>query len=192
MRSGCGRILLPLFGLLLVGCGPQFGLPRICEPGTASSKLAQAKDYDPFPDPNIAPPIVGGRPLGFINPREEPETTRLKRFGATEGYPPIAGTYSAPASYYPSSQVIAPPATAIAPPATVAYPPPLISPSSATRVPPQTLNVAPPVTSSSMQLAPLDYSKLQTTTPNPPQFKSTSWPANVPAAPAYGTKISGP
>ncbi len=45
-----------LFGLVCivaVGCGPQFGLPRLCDPQSESAKLAEAKRFDPYPDPTV-------------------------------------------------------------------------------------------------------------------------------------------
>jgi hypothetical protein len=193
MRVGCGRIVLLLCCLTMtVGCGSAFGLPTLCEPQSASQKLARAKKFDPYPDPNIGPEMVGARPLGFMNPREEPDVTKQSLPPSLFGYAPPAPPYAPPASYYPSSNVVAPPATAIAPPATVAYPPATIAPSAATRVAPQTLNSAPSSSAATAPLVPLDYSKTPATTPNATDFKTTAWPANSPAPPAYGTKITGP
>jgi hypothetical protein len=177
--------------ILLTGCGPQFGMPSLCEPGSASSKLAAAKKFDPYPDPSIGPPVVGGRPLGFQTPRAEPDATK-RPFPVSQSYPPPVTSYAQPASYYPSSNVIAPPATAA--PAAVAYPPVTVSPSAATRVAPPITTIAPnSTTTGQAPLVPLDYSKMQSNTPNPASsdFKTTAWPPNSSTG-AFGTKITGP
>jgi hypothetical protein len=191
MRFIRNRQLLALGCLiLLTGCGPSFGMPSLCEPGSASSKLAAAKKFDPYPDPNIGPPVVGGRPLGFETPREDADITK-RGFPRSQSYPPPVTNYAPPASYYPSSNVIAPPATAA--PAAVAYPPVTISPSSATRVAPSVTTIAPnSTTAGQAQLVPLDYSKMPSNTPNSSSdFKSTAWPPNSSTG-AFGTKITGP
>ena len=54
---------------LLAGCGtrPMFG-----PPGTIAEQRNRALLYDPYPSNDLAPPIQGGRPLGFERPRAEP------------------------------------------------------------------------------------------------------------------------
>ncbi len=55
--------------LLFAGCHlrPNWG-PQ----GTIGAQRARANIHDPFPSNDLGPPIVGGRPLGFEQPRSEP------------------------------------------------------------------------------------------------------------------------
>ena len=52
-----------------VGChtSPNWG-PQ----GTIGMQRTKAVLHDPFPDNDLAPPIRGGRPLGFEQPKSEP------------------------------------------------------------------------------------------------------------------------
>jgi len=54
--------------LLFSGCHlrPDWG-----PPGTIGAQRARANTHDPFPDNDLGPPIMGGRPLGFDRPRSE-------------------------------------------------------------------------------------------------------------------------
>ena len=58
-----------------VGCG---GLqwPRLRRPGPAYFPQQQATLYDPYPEDDLGPPVVGGRPRGYLNPY--PQTERLR------------------------------------------------------------------------------------------------------------------
>lgn len=65
-----------LLAALLTGCG---WLPRVnwCHPGPAPYQQARARQFDPYPENDLGPPVVGGRPLSFGKPRAEP--TRARR-----------------------------------------------------------------------------------------------------------------
>ena len=52
-----------------VGCNIR---PRQGPPGTIGDQRERAVIYDPFPNNDLGPPIVGGRPLGFDLPQSEP------------------------------------------------------------------------------------------------------------------------
>lgn len=54
----------------------QFGRPVIVDNKSASQRLNQSKQFDPFPDPTIGTPILGGRPMGFMEPRPEPNPVK--------------------------------------------------------------------------------------------------------------------
>lgn len=135
----CGFMLLhyrfAMAGLLLVlatGCA-QTAMPQLCNPPSASTQLATAREFDPFPDPTIAPPILGGRPLGFREPRPEPDVTKNFKSALQRGFvlpfagtapPPVAPPY--PPAYppaYPPGVVPYAPAAPAPVPGTVAYPP---------------------------------------------------------------------
>ncbi len=68
-------------GLVLVlafaigGCKGLKG-PSWLHPGTAPYQQKQAERFDPYPDNQIAPEVVGGRPLEYTNPVPEPQRAR--------------------------------------------------------------------------------------------------------------------
>ena len=62
--------------LSLLGCG-HLQWPRLRGPGPAHYQQYQATVYDPYPENDIGPPVVGGRPRGYQNPY--PQTERLQR-----------------------------------------------------------------------------------------------------------------
>ncbi|MCC7083587.1 MAG: hypothetical protein IT427_01110 [Pirellulales bacterium] len=69
--------LLLWFVSTLSGCQTaDFGYPSWCNPPSASHQLAQTRQFDPFPDPTIGTPILGGRPQGFMEPRPEPNPVK--------------------------------------------------------------------------------------------------------------------
>jgi hypothetical protein len=154
-------LLLPLCA---TGCGPLFGTPQIWPPAPEATQIARARRFDPFPDPNIGPPVIGGRPQGFIDPRPDPDpnkTVRSDWFNPTPGagyppagYPPPGYYPGAPVAYpppattiytYPSSITAAPPPGALPPPM-VAYPstvPPVTTAPAITSLVPATATAAP-------------------------------------------------
>ncbi len=77
--------------VLALGC-ETLGRPNWCNPGSASQQLNQAKQFDPFPDPNIGPPILGGRPEGFMEPRPEPDPVKHQFVPGAAGMPYV-GAY---------------------------------------------------------------------------------------------------
>jgi hypothetical protein len=128
------RISVCAFALVVLaaeaGCNnPQFGLPQLANNEPAWYQLNQAKRFDPYPDPNMGPPVVGGRPPGFVQPRPEPDATKNSEFymNNPSGYPP-----SAPAVYTPAAPAFAPaPTVSTAPVAPTATNTPLMSSNSA-------------------------------------------------------------
>ncbi len=182
-RISC--LLLAAALLAIVGCGPFFGLPSICEPGSESQKLADAKKFDPYPDPNMGPAVVGGRPEGFMHPRPDPDITKLPLPPWAQSYPPVAASYPATGSYYPSAMVVTPPATA-------AYPPPAspyVAPANPSVVPPIS-SVAPAAAPALVPLNPPPASAVtpdgRTTGAPKTSYGSTAEPV------AYGTKFTAP
>jgi hypothetical protein len=169
----CWFSLTLLLALCATGCGPLFGTPQIWPPAPEATQMARARKFDPFPDPNIGPPVVGGRPQGFIDPRPDPDpnkTVRSDWFNPTPGagYPPAGYP---PPGYYPGA------ATAYPPPPTTIY----TYPSTATAVPAPGLSSAP------------------RTAVYPPTVSATAPPVITSVAPAasappiaYGKKIDSP
>ncbi len=60
-------------------CESGFVFPKLCDPQSESTKLAQAKRFDPYPDPTIGGDMRGARPLGFTDPRPEPDLEAKKQ-----------------------------------------------------------------------------------------------------------------
>jgi hypothetical protein len=61
----------------LVGCA-GYTYPRLWQPGSARLQQSRAVVFDPYPDPNIGPPVAGGRPRGYLEP--VPEVVQAQRW----------------------------------------------------------------------------------------------------------------
>jgi hypothetical protein len=57
--------------LLLFGTGCHCSCCDWFNPGSAVLQQSRAVRFDPYPDPNAGPAVVGGRPLGYENPPDE-------------------------------------------------------------------------------------------------------------------------
>jgi hypothetical protein len=58
-----------LVALAIGGCASNsFKGPNWFHPGTAEEQRKQAQRFDPYPDNQIAPEVVGGRPREYTNP----------------------------------------------------------------------------------------------------------------------------
>lgn len=55
----------------LSACSPTIVKPQLCNPGWAQQQRARAVEFDPYPQNDVGPEIVGGRPPDFIVPRNE-------------------------------------------------------------------------------------------------------------------------
>ncbi|MEZ6093664.1 MAG: hypothetical protein R3C03_05440 [Pirellulaceae bacterium] len=62
--------------LFASGC---YWAPRFDPPGTAAFQQSRAVLHDPFPNNDVAPPIVGGRPRDFDRPYPEAEQNQYDR-----------------------------------------------------------------------------------------------------------------
>ncbi len=70
--------------LYMAGCySPYMRWPDFVHPGTAAQQRALAEQFDPYPDPDAGPEVVGGRPLGYTRPLTETEWAR--RYAAPPG-----------------------------------------------------------------------------------------------------------
>jgi hypothetical protein len=100
--------LLWLLTVSSAGCySPYIRTPNFAHPGTAAEQRADAERFDPYPDPDAGPAVLGGRPPGFTRPLTETEWAR--RYVAPPGAlqpPPIV---TLPAS--PVTNPFAPPPT---------------------------------------------------------------------------------
>jgi hypothetical protein len=68
-------LLVLTLTLLIGGCAGVKG-PNWFHPGTAAYQQKQAERFDPYPDKQIAPEVVGGRPREYTNPLPETERAR--------------------------------------------------------------------------------------------------------------------
>ena len=88
--------LVVIVSLGAVGCA-DIAVPRLLHPGTEEYQQTRAERFDPYPQPDVAPDIVGGRPLQYIKPaplteRMQNELSFNERFHAA----PPPGMYRPP------------------------------------------------------------------------------------------------
>jgi hypothetical protein len=76
MGKAWASLLIVLAVCLSGGCQGMH-VPRIQGPGTAPYQRALAERYDPYPDNETGPPVVGGRPLEFQHPPAETQRSRF-------------------------------------------------------------------------------------------------------------------
>lgn len=53
------------------GMAPHLARPNLASPGTAEAQQARAVQFDPYPENETGPRIVGGRPLEYQQPPAE-------------------------------------------------------------------------------------------------------------------------
>ena len=76
-KSNHWRIALLLVSLSFAGCySPYIRTPNFAHPGTAAEQRADAERFDPYPDPDAGPPVLGGRPPGYTRPLTDTEWAR--------------------------------------------------------------------------------------------------------------------
>ena len=69
--------VLPIVvALCLAGCRGVHR-PRLQGPGTAESQRQWAQIYDPYPEGEVGPDVMGGRPRDFDVARAEPQRARI-------------------------------------------------------------------------------------------------------------------
>lgn len=55
----------------LAACSSTVVKPQLCDPGWAPQQRARAVQFDPYPQNDVGPEIVGGRPPDFAVPPNE-------------------------------------------------------------------------------------------------------------------------
>jgi hypothetical protein len=68
-------ICVLLLAIVIGGCANTKG-PNWFHPGPAAYQQKQAERFDPYPDQQIAPEVVGGRPREYMSPIPEPDRAR--------------------------------------------------------------------------------------------------------------------
>lgn len=77
------RFQFPIFAMALMSLGCRW-LPPFDPPGTKEALRGRAVLHDPYPNNDVGPAIMGGRPLGFERPLSEAEANQYARSrGAT-------------------------------------------------------------------------------------------------------------
>ena len=77
MRCGFWKIVIGASLLTqLTACSPTIRYPRLASPGTAPLQRYNAEQFDPYPQNDMGPPIVGGRPLDYAIPISEVSRSR--------------------------------------------------------------------------------------------------------------------
>ncbi len=71
MRRIVALIVLSVVLPTCCGCtGPNaLGLPNLAHPGTEAKQQARAQGFEPYPDNDVGPSVVGGRPREYQDPR---------------------------------------------------------------------------------------------------------------------------
>jgi len=103
-------VMLPTCG----GCG-KTAMPNLFHPGTEAHQQARAEVFEPYPENEPGPPVVGSRPREYQDPRAE--VLRVQR---RIGEPILA---PCPQTQTPVAQ---PPI--VTPPPTIYYPPGIAQP----------------------------------------------------------------
>ncbi|MCP4775024.1 MAG: hypothetical protein GY880_12360 [Planctomycetaceae bacterium] len=93
MRCVSPRIfgILGLLILISAGCRVQ---PNWGPQGTIGQQRSNAIQHDPFPSDDLAPPILGGRPPGFEQPKSESVIAQGSPFSSKQpGRGPVQPAY---------------------------------------------------------------------------------------------------
>lgn len=75
MRRARVIVLAALLAPGVAGCRGLSG-PRLGSPGTAAYQQAQAERFDPYPENEPGPPVVGARPMEFQHALPEVKRAR--------------------------------------------------------------------------------------------------------------------
>jgi hypothetical protein len=91
------RIGLALAALVItVGCNTPAGMawrqrivpPRIFRSETVEYQRSEAQQFDPYPQDELGPSVVGGRPPDFQEPPADPSRGRWMRWPSAAPAPP--------------------------------------------------------------------------------------------------------
>jgi len=63
----------------LLGCSATVRKPQLAHPGPAGYQQNNAVQFDPYPQNDLGPEIVGGRPPGYMKPPSVVERARQQQ-----------------------------------------------------------------------------------------------------------------
>lgn len=74
----CKLLNAAFFGLILLGLAgcQSTAMPSLRHPGSAQTQQNRAVRFDPYPENDVGPAMVGVRPRGYENPIPEPSRAR--------------------------------------------------------------------------------------------------------------------
>lgn len=70
-------LMIALAGALSAGGCASGGGWSFWTPGTIQQQRIRATVHDPYPDPDMAPEVIGGRPRDYQQPLPEPVRNRI-------------------------------------------------------------------------------------------------------------------
>ena len=70
-RKLIATLLIAALLLPSAACSPTVVKPQLCDPGWAHQQRARAVEFDPYPQNDVGPEIVGGRPPDYAVPPNE-------------------------------------------------------------------------------------------------------------------------
>jgi hypothetical protein len=81
-RISCLMIVLAALGAPLVACSSAVRKPQLLHPGPAPFQRYNATQFDPYPQNDMGPEMVGARPLDYAIPPDEVKRSRQFLSGA--------------------------------------------------------------------------------------------------------------
>ncbi len=111
MRTTRWHVALMAAAFSLAGCS-DIAPPNWLHPGPFNYQRAQAERTDPFPETDVGPEIVGGRPKDFQKPSAEPTRVQTEYSWAKRYGQPPAGLFrsSSVAPRNPGARYVSAPA----------------------------------------------------------------------------------
>lgn len=76
-RRSVKNLVIILLSIQLTACSSTIRRPRLASPGTAPFQRHNAEQFDPYPQNDMGPEIVGGRPPDYAVPVPEVERARM-------------------------------------------------------------------------------------------------------------------
>ena len=125
--------LIALSVVLPPCCGCQLDTPNLAHPGTEANQQARAKVFEPYPDNEMGPPVVGGRPREYQDPRPSfaiLQDMHPNRAAGPQPGEPLATCPQPQVLQTPIAQpqIITPPPAIYTPPPAIYYPPGVTQP----------------------------------------------------------------
>ncbi|MGO9111255.1 MAG: hypothetical protein ACLP9L_18675 [Thermoguttaceae bacterium] len=122
------RVLsLVALSVVLPACSGCLSTPNLSHPGTEANQQARAELFEPYPENDLGPPVVGARPREYQDPRSSFTVLRDMQqdrvAGSRLGEPILAPCPQSPITQAPIDQ---PPI--VTPPPAIYYPPGMTQP----------------------------------------------------------------